>query len=107
MTGRGENGRGHTDRSGSTYSTVAESQAPNPGRLGSVIYNQSIQNQVLDRGIDNIRKISEYVINYIEMSFSDKYEDNLYHYNIFIQALKLNLEMLKKNARLDTSNENN
>lgn len=75
--------------------------------LGSVIYNQSIQNQVLDRGIDNIRKISEYVINYIEMSFSDKYEDNLYHYNIFIQALKLNLEMLKKNARLDTSNENN
>lgn len=75
--------------------------------LGSVIYNQSIQNQVLDRGIDNIRKINEYVINYIEMSFSDKYEDNLYHYNIFIQSLKLNLEMLKKNARLDTSNENN
>ena len=35
MTGRGENGRGHTDRSGSTYSTVAESQAPNPGRLRS------------------------------------------------------------------------
>lgn len=34
MTGRGENGRGHTDRSGSTYSTVAESQTPNPGRLG-------------------------------------------------------------------------
>lgn len=35
VTGRGENGRGHTDRSGSTYSTVAESQAPNPGRLRS------------------------------------------------------------------------
>lgn len=37
ITGRGENGRGHTDRSGSTFSTVAESQAPNPGGLRSDI----------------------------------------------------------------------
>lgn len=74
--------------------------------LRDVIYQHPIQNQVLDRGIQNIKQINEYVLKYMEMNFSPKYETNLYHYNIFLQALRLNLEMLKKNVEIDNGTEN-
>ena len=74
--------------------------------LGDVVFKHPIQNQVLDRCIQNIQKIKEQVLNYMEFTFSEKYEDNLYHYNIFVQALKLNLEIMKKNSQLGDSDEN-
>ena len=75
-------------------------------RLGDVVFKNPIQNQVLDRCVQNIQKISEQVLNYMEFTFSTKYEDNLYHYNIFVQALKLNLEIMKKNNQLGDIDEN-
>ena len=71
------------------------------GRLESVIYKNPMQNDVLARIISNLQKIKGELLSYIEMHYSKKYEENLYYYSIFIQAIKLNLDMLRKTDLLE------
>lgn len=72
--------------------------------LEPVIYTQPIQNSVLSQVIKNLRTIKDYVVRYVDFNFSDKYEENLYYYGIFLQAMKFNLEILRKNDELDNDN---
>ena len=69
--------------------------------LKTVYYTKSIQNSVLNRCFNNISKIKSELMYYIEFNFSRDYKQNLYYYNIFVQSLKLNLEMMEKISKLD------
>lgn len=75
--------------------------------LGIVIYHNPIQNQVLERGIENIQSIKEQIISYMEFNLSSDYKTNLYYYTTFIQALQLNLDMLTKNSQMSMEDTKN
>ena len=92
------------------FKKLAESISDILTNLSSIIYHNPIQNQVLERGIDNIQTIKEQIISYMEFNLSSDYKTNLYYYTTFIQALQLNLDMLTKNSKMsieDTKNKNN
>ena len=69
--------------------------------LHNVVYPQPIQNQVLTKGINNLQEIKELVEKYIDYEFDGDYKKNTYYYTIYLQAITMNLEMLKKNCQLD------
>lgn len=72
--------------------------------LDPVIYTQPIQNSVLAQVIKNLQTIKDCVVRYIDINYSTKYEENLYYYGIFLQSLKFNLEILRKNDELADDN---
>lgn len=72
--------------------------------LEPVIFNRSIQNSVIDQVIKNMTRLKNSVMGYIEFHFNTDYVVNLYYYSIFIQAMKINLEILHKNNQLDRDN---
>lgn len=73
--------------------------------LSKITYRSSIQNSVLERGIDNITKIKEQIISYMEYNLTADYKQNLYYYTIFMQALQLNLDMLTKNSEMSNNEQ--
>ena len=75
--------------------------------LSIVMYHNPIQNQVLERGIENIQSIKEQIISYMEFNLSSDYKTNLYYYTTFIQALQLNLDMLTKNSQMSMEDTKN
>lgn len=75
--------------------------------LSIVVYHNPIQNQVLERGIENIQSIKEQIISYMEFNLSSDYKTNLYYYTTFIQALQLNLDMLTKNSQMSMEDTKN
>lgn len=68
--------------------------------LKTVTYTTTIQNSVLDRCISNLTKIKEELLAYIEFNYSNDYKQNLYYYSTFIQALKINLDVLRSIKKL-------
>ena len=75
--------------------------------LEPVIFNRSIQNSVMEQVIKNMTKLKDAVMDYIEFHFNTDYTINLYYYSIFVQAMKINLEILHKNDQLGKDNETN
>ena len=69
--------------------------------LHDIVYPQPIQNQVLTKGINNLQEIKSQIERYINYSFSEDYKKNVYYYTVYLQASKMNLEMLRKNYQLD------
>lgn len=68
--------------------------------LKTVTYTTTIQNSVLDRCINNLTKVKDELLAYIEFNYSNDYNQNLYYYSTFIQALKLNLDVLRSIKKL-------
>lgn len=77
------------------------------GSLESTVFRTPIQNSALTQIVNNMRKIRNNVANYIEFNFGTDYVTNLYNYNIFVKALKLNLEMLRLTKDLHTEDSTN
>lgn len=77
------------------------------GSLESTVFKTPIQNSALTQIVNNMRKIRNNVANYIEFNFGTDYVTNLYNYNIFVKALKLNLEMLRLTKDLHTEDSTN
>ncbi|MNE60423.1 hypothetical protein D3C76_1544640 [compost metagenome] len=62
-----------------------------------------VVNKIISQVTYNITRLSDIVYDYIVFSFSkNKYVQNMYKYNYFIEALKINVEMLKKIQVFDT-----
>ena len=74
--------------------------------LEATVFKSPIQNVALTQIVKNMKRIKESVSNYIEFNFGSDYTTNLYNYNIFIKALKLNLEMLQTTKDLITDTKN-
>lgn len=53
-------------------------------------------NTIISQVANNLSLLQAKLYNYIVNNFSKKYISNLYQYNFFIEALKINIEMLKK-----------
>ena len=69
--------------------------------MDSVVMPTKIQNTVLAQALKNLNSIKEFIVSYVKFQFSsDNYAQNLYYYNIVLQALNLNLEILKRNKDL-------
>lgn len=66
--------------------------------LNNVSYTTSIQNSVRDRCMDNLTRLKGEVYSYIDQYYSKDFKVNIYYYTTYIQALKINLEMLHKNS---------
>lgn len=75
--------------------------------LESTVFKTPIQNSALTQIVNNMRKIRNAVANYIEFNYGNDYITNLYNYNIFVKALKLNLEMLQTTKDLHEENSTN
>ena len=58
------------------------------------------QTAVLDRCISNLTKVKDELLAYIEFNYSTDYNQNLYYYSTFVQALKLNLDVLRSIKKL-------
>ncbi|MNI76783.1 hypothetical protein D3C73_1330330 [compost metagenome] len=66
-----------------------------------------VVNKIISQVTYNITRLSDIVYDYIVFSFSkNKYVQNMYKYNYFIEALKINVEMLKKIQVFDTKQQN-
>ena len=72
--------------------------------LKTTSYKTSLQNSVLKRVIGNIDKLKYEVVNYIEFNFGKDYNVNLYYFNIYIQLLKITLEMANRMGDLCKEN---
>lgn len=69
--------------------------------MDSVVMPTKLQNTVLAQVLKNLSSIKEFILSYVKFQFSsDNYAQNLYYYNIVLQALNLNLELLKRNRDL-------
>ncbi len=68
--------------------------------LKTVTYTTTIQNSVLDRCVNNLTKVKDELLAYIEFNYSNDYNQNLYYYSTFVQALKLNLDVLRSIKKL-------
>lgn len=69
--------------------------------LDAKVEPTKLQNAVLAQVLKNLNVIKEFILSYVKFQFSqDNYSQNLYYYNIVIQSLKLNLELLKRNNEL-------
>lgn len=75
--------------------------------LETTVFKSPIQNISLTQIVKNMRRIKDSVSNYIEFNFGNDYVTNLYNYNIFVKALKLNLEMLRSTKDLEPDNSTN
>lgn len=75
--------------------------------LESTVFKSPIQNSALTQIVNNMRRLKNTVANYIEFNFGNDYVTNLYNYNIFVKALKINLEMLSITKDLHTDESTN
>ena len=75
--------------------------------MDSVVMPTKLQNTVLAQALKNLNSIKEFILSYVKFQFSsDNYAQNLYYYNIVLQTLNLNLEILKRNKDLgETKND--
>lgn len=82
------------------FSTLYKSTEGVLRYLQTVHYGTTIQNSIVERCISNITKVKEQVKDYIENGFGKNYTSNLYYYTVYVQCLKINLEMLRKVGKL-------
>ena len=75
--------------------------------LESTVFKSPIQNSALTQIVNNMRRLKNAVANYVEFNFGNDYVTNLYNYNIFVKALKINLEMLSITKDLHTDESTN
>ena len=75
--------------------------------LESTVFKSPIQNSALTQIVNNMRRLKDTVANYIEFNFGNDYVTNLYNYNIFVKALKINLNMLSITKDLHTDESTN
>lgn len=74
--------------------------------LDSTVMPTKLQNEVLAQVLKNLGSIKEFILSYVKFQFSlDNYSQNLYYYNIVLQALSLNLKLLKRNRELEDSKQ--
>lgn len=74
--------------------------------MDSVVMPTKLQNTVLAQALKNLNSIKEFIVSYVKFQFSsDNYAQNLYYYNIVLQALNLNLELLKRNRDLEETKQ--
>lgn len=75
-------------------------------RIDGLIYAKPIQNSVVAQVSRNLTNIKSSIVQYVKYKFStNSYTANLYHYNIIIQAIKINVEILNKIQHLDTDDK--
>lgn len=72
--------------------------------LKTTSYKTSLQNSVLKRVMTNLDKLRSEVVNYIEFNFGKDYNVNLYYFNIYVQLLKITLEMMNRMGELYEEN---
>ena len=78
------------------------------GRINGISKSDLLINQVLTQISANINLIEQQLYEYIIFKFKKrKYPLNLYKYNQFVLALKINVEMLKKINLFTTDSQNN
>lgn len=77
-------------------------------KLTQVDKSNILVNQIVTRIISNINQISKHLFDYIVYQFDKgKYPYNLYRYNQFVEAFRINVEMLKKINVLTGNSQNN
>lgn len=70
--------------------------------LSDIVMPTKLQNVVLTQVLKNLSSIKEFILSYVKFQFTlDNYSQNLYYYNVVLQALYLNLELLKRNKQLE------
>lgn len=66
-------------------------------RLVDVSRDNIVTNKIINQVSHNCRMLAKVIYDYIVFKFSkNKYVHNVYKYNYFLQAFKINVEMLKK-----------
>lgn len=65
-------------------------------KLSVVDKGDMVVNSIISQVTHNITLLRSKLYDYIVHSFSEKYIHNLYQYNLFIQGMNINIEMLKK-----------
>jgi hypothetical protein len=71
-------------------------------RLADVKKGDLLVSSIIVQIMKNLSTTEKQIFNYIHQSFSNNsYVSNLYQYNYFIEALKINMEMMKKIKNLN------
>jgi len=66
-------------------------------KLSSVTNSNIFVNKIISQITSNLNLLKKHLFDYIVFSFSkEKYVTNLYKYNYFVEAFKINVQMLKK-----------
>ena len=69
----------------------------NIDKIDKLSYNNNLINKTNIQVKQNLSKLLEYLYDFITIRFKkNKYIDNLYMYDYFIEAYKINVEILKK-----------
>lgn len=77
-------------------------------RLSQVDKSNIIINQIVARVTSNINQIEKHLYEFIVFKFGKgKYPYNLYKYNQFVEAFRINVEMLKKINVFTSNSQNN
>ena len=74
--------------------------------LDPVIMEKPIQNKVVTQVKENILAIKEAIMWFVQYGASAKYSYNLYYYEIFMSALKINVQILEKNKKFSEELKN-
>lgn len=73
--------------------------------LKSNVYKDFISSKVFSEVSENITRLKEDMFQYLTEVFINKtYVQNLYQYNSYLEALRLNVQILKKISALNTDN---
>ncbi|MCM1218312.1 MAG: hypothetical protein NC548_27820 [Lachnospiraceae bacterium] len=82
------------------YSLITD----NINTLNSTLKADPGQNRVLVQVSRNLTSIKDFILTYVQFHFkNDNYQYNLYYYEVVVQLLKLNLNMLEKALTLGDS----
>lgn len=66
-------------------------------KLSNIDKSNIVINKIVGQITTNLNKLKKQLFDFITFTFSTKsYASNLYKYNYFVEALKINVEMLKK-----------
>lgn len=71
-------------------------------KLEYTIFDNHIMNSVISEVIQNLATLNIHVVKYIEYSFKNDYETNLYNYNVYVQTLRMNLLLLGDAVKLNS-----
>lgn len=67
--------------------------------LDPIIMEKPIQNKVVTQVKENIIAIKNAIMWFVQYGMSDKYPHNLYYYEVYLNALMLNVHILEKNKK--------
>lgn len=71
-------------------------------KLEYTIFDNHIMNSVISEVIQNLSTLNIHIVKYIEYSFKNDYETNLYNYNVYVQTLRMNLLLLGDAVKLNS-----